>query len=40
MQLRDVKNLLTPDCEMEYLTSRAAQLGVTEQLNEVMTKDE
>ena len=40
MQLRDVKNLLTPDCEMEYLTSRAAQLGVAELLNEVMTKDE
>ena len=40
MQLRDVKNLLRPDCEIVYLTSRAAQLGVAELLNEVMTKDE
>ena len=40
MQLRDVKNLLRPDCEIVYLTSRAAQLGVAELLNEVMAKDE
>lgn len=40
MQLRDVKNLLTLDYEMEYLTSRAAQLGVAEILTEVMAKDE
>lgn len=39
MQLRDVKNLLTPECDMEYLTSRATQLDVIELLNEVMTKD-
>lgn len=40
LQLRDVKNLLTPDCEMDYVTSRAARLGVADLLNEVMTEDE
>jgi len=40
MQLRDVKNLLIPDCERAYLTSRAAQLGVAEIFNQVMANDE
>lgn len=40
LQLRDVKNLLTPDCEMAYLISRAGRLGVAALLNEVMAKDE
>ncbi|MBX3276448.1 MAG: hypothetical protein KF868_00465 [Acidobacteria bacterium] len=40
LQLRDVKNLLTPECGMDYVTSRAARLGVADLLNEVMTEDE
>lgn len=40
LQLRDVKNLLTSECAMDYVTSRAARLGVADLLNEVMTKDE
>lgn len=34
MQLRDVKNLLTVDCDMSYLDSRAEELGVKELLME------
>lgn len=40
MQLRDVKNLLTSDCDVDYLSSRATQLGVIELLEEVMSQDE
>ena len=36
MQLRDVRNLLTVDCEMEYLRSRAVMLGVIDLLEEVL----
>lgn len=40
MQLRDVKNLLTSDCEWDYLASRARQLGVADLLKEVRASDE
>ena len=40
MQLRDVRNLLTADCEMDYLTSRAQALGVAELLQEIIKKNE
>jgi hypothetical protein len=35
LQLRDVKNLLTADCDMAYLYSRAEGLGVMALLTEV-----
>ena len=35
MQLRDVKNLLTVDCDKSYLDSRAEELGVKDLLEEV-----
>lgn len=38
MQLRDVRNLLTVDCEMEYLRSRAVMLGVKDLLEEVLKR--
>lgn len=40
LQLRDVKNLLAPDCDVSYLQSRAEQLGVKSLLLEVMGGDE
>ena len=40
MQLRDVRNLLMPECEMDYLRSRAQMLGVDYLLNEVLLDDE
>jgi hypothetical protein len=40
MQLRDVRNLLAPECDADYLHSRAAGLGVDELLNEVLAADE
>jgi hypothetical protein len=36
LQLRDVKNLLTADCDMPYLYSRAEELGVKALLIEVL----
>jgi hypothetical protein len=36
MQLRDVKNLLTADCDMPYVYGRADELGVTTLLMEVL----
>lgn len=36
MQLRDVNNLLTADCDMQYVYSRAEDLGVTALLMEVL----
>lgn len=36
LQLRDVKNLLTADCDMPYLYSRGEHLGVTTLLMEVL----
>ena len=38
LQLRDVKNLLTDDCDMPYLHSRAEDLGVKALLMEVSAK--
>ena len=38
LQLRDVKNLLTADCDRPYLYSRADELGVKELLVEVSAK--
>lgn len=38
LQLRDVKNLLTVDCDGAYLYSCAEELGVKALLNEVLTK--
>jgi hypothetical protein len=40
MQLRDVRNLLAPECELDYLRSRAQQLGIADLLNEVLQADE
>ena len=40
MQLRDVRNLLGPDCDAVYLHSRASALGVDELLKEVLASDE
>lgn len=40
MQLRDVRNLLAPDCDAVYLHSCAAGLGVDELLKELLASDE
>ena len=40
LQLRDVKNLLTVDCDMPYLYSRAEDLGVKALLVEVLRSHE
>ena len=39
-KLRDVRNLLAPDCDADYLISRAQALGVDELLKEVQAHDE
>lgn len=39
MQLRDVRNLLTSDCDMVYLRSRASILGVNELLEELLADE-
>ena len=36
LQLRDVKNLLAPECDTSYLQSRAELLGVKSLLSEVL----
>ncbi len=36
LQLRDVKNLLSSDCDMPYLFSRAEELGVKPLLEEII----
>jgi len=40
MQLRDVRNLLAPNCDAVYLHSRAPALGVEELLKEALAGDE
>ncbi|CAN5751211.1 hypothetical protein BH18ACI4_BH18ACI4_26940 [soil metagenome] len=40
MQLRDVRNLLGPECDAVYLRSHAAALGLDELLTEVLGRDE
>lgn len=40
LQLRDVKNLLSPDCDMPYLYSRAENLGVKSLLEEIVDTHE
>ncbi len=40
MQLRDVRNLLSPDCDVVYLHSQAPKLGVEELLREVLASYE
>ncbi len=40
MQMRDVRNLLTPDCDMGYIQSRAQALGVDKLLLEVQSRNE
>ena len=40
MQLRDVRNLLTPDCDQGYLQSQALTLGMSELLAEVQNRNE
>lgn len=40
LQLRDVKNLLAPDCDISYLQSRAELLGVNSLLLESLGTDE
>lgn len=39
MQLRDVRNLLTSDCDIAYLRSRASTLGVNELLEEIVADE-
>jgi len=39
MQLRDVRNLLSADCDMEYLRSRAKILVVEELLEELLADE-
>jgi hypothetical protein len=39
LQLGDVRNLLVPDCDVVYLQSHAAELGVEELLREVWADD-
>jgi len=36
MQLRDVRNLLSSDCDMDYLRSRSNTLKVDELLEELL----
>ncbi len=38
VQFRDVRNLLTPECDMGYLESWALMLGVRDLLEEVLVK--
>lgn len=40
LQLRDVKNLLTAECDMSYLYSHADELGVKELLMEILRNHE
>jgi hypothetical protein len=40
LQLRDVRNLLAPECDAAYLRSRAMVLGLDELLREVQGSDE
>ena len=40
MQLRDVRNLLSPDCSVAYLHKWATTLGVDELLKEAITENE
>ena len=40
VQLRDVRNLLTRECDMGYLESRALMLGVRDLLEEVLASNE
>lgn len=40
LQLRDVKNLLSPDCDLPYLYSRAENLGVKSLLEEIVDAHE
>jgi hypothetical protein len=39
MQLRDVRNLLTTDCDVEYLRSRAEKLNVDDLLKELLRNE-
>ena len=39
MQLRDVRNLLTTDCDVEYLRSRAEKLNVDDLLEELLRNE-
>lgn len=40
LQLRDVRNLLSSDCDMDYVNIRAKTLGVTELLDQVISDNE
>ena len=40
LQLRDVRNLLGPECDVVHLQSRAQMLGVDELLREVLGRNE
>lgn len=39
MQLNDVRNLLSADCDIQYLRSRAKTLGVNEMLEELLVNE-
>jgi hypothetical protein len=40
MQMRDVRNLLTPDCDQSYIQNWAQTLGVSELLAEAQSQNE
>ena len=40
LQFRDIKNLLSPECDMSYLYSRAESLGVKSLLEEIVDPHE
>lgn len=40
MQMRDVRNLMSADCDMEYLRSRSETLGVEKLLEEALAGNE
>ena len=40
LQLRDVRNLLSSDCDLDYLRSRAQMIGVEHLLDEVQSPNE
>ncbi len=40
LQLGDVRNLLAPECDLDYLRSRARMLGVEPLFEEVQSRNE
>lgn len=40
MQMRDVRNLLTPDCDQSYLQNQATKLGISDLLSKAQDNNE